>query len=126
MDIERTIIALDAEYQDAVRRNDADAIARLLPLEFILVTGRGKVFTRSDLILEASEQIFFYERQEDSEQRVRVYADDVAVITALLWCKGTERGAPFDYKLWFSDTYLRRPEGWRYTFAQSSVPMPVR
>jgi ketosteroid isomerase-like protein len=64
-----------------------------------------------------------YERQEDSNQKVRVWGD-TAVVTALLWAKGTEDGKPFDYKLWFSDTYVRTPDGWRYVFGQASTRMP--
>jgi hypothetical protein len=45
-------------------------------------------------------------------------------VTALLWLKGTEDGKPFDYKLWFSDTYARTPIGWRYVFGQASTRLP--
>ena len=49
---------------------------------------------------------------------------DTAVITALLWVKGTRDGKALEYRLWFSDVYLRRPEGWRYVLAQASLPLP--
>jgi hypothetical protein len=49
---------------------------------------------------------------------------DTAVVTARLWVKGTQRGTPVDQRLWFSDTYVRRPEGWRYVFGQASIPLP--
>jgi ketosteroid isomerase-like protein len=50
---------------------------------------------------------------------------DTAVVTALLWVKGKgSDGKPFDRKLWFSDTYVRTPAGWRYVFGQASLPLP--
>ena len=49
---------------------------------------------------------------------------DTAVVTALWWAKGTEDGKPLDYKLWFSDVYVRTPAGWRYVFGQASLPLP--
>ena len=49
---------------------------------------------------------------------------DTAVVTALLWVKGAEDGREFDYKLRFSDTYVRTPKGWRYVFGQASLPLP--
>jgi ketosteroid isomerase-like protein len=64
-----------------------------------------------------------YERQEDSQQKVRVWGD-TAVVTALLWAKGTQDGKPFDYKLWFSDIYLKTEKGWRYVLAQASTRIP--
>lgn len=34
------------------------------------------------------------------------------------------RATPSADKLWFSDTYIRTPAGWRYAFGQSSIPLP--
>jgi ketosteroid isomerase-like protein len=55
---------------------------------------------------------------------VRVFGD-TAVVTALLWIKGTSGDTPFERKLWFSDTYVRTPQGWKYVFGQSSLPLPT-
>lgn len=43
----------------------------------------------------------------------RTLADDFVPVTALLWARGTEKGEPFDYQVWFSDTYVKMPDGWR-------------
>jgi hypothetical protein len=53
-----------------------------------------------------------------------MYGPDTAIVTARLWLKGTHNGAPFDRRLWFSDTYVRTPEGWRYAFGQASLSLP--
>jgi ketosteroid isomerase-like protein len=121
-EVERIVAALDTEYQAAVKENDVATMDRILGDNFLLVTGRGKTFTKADLLQEARSKRFVYEHQEDSAQTVRVWGE-TAVVTALLWAKGTEEGKPFDYKLWFSDIYLRTPTGWRYVFAQSSIPL---
>lgn len=120
------VAALDTEYQAAVERNDADAMARILHPEMILVIGRGAVFTREDLLRSAREEEFLYERQveEEGTQVVRLYGEDTAIVTALLWLKGTGPTGPFDRRLWFSDTYVRTPEGWRYAFGQASINLP--
>jgi ketosteroid isomerase-like protein len=120
------VAALDTEYQAAVERNDADAMARILHPEMILVIGRGLVFTREDLLRSAREEEFVYEHQveEEDTQIVRLYGEDTAIVTALLWLKGTGPTGPFDRRLWFSDTYVRTPEGWRYAFGQASINLP--
>ena len=123
-DIEKHIIDLDNQYQHAVKINDAATMERILADDFVLVTGHGKAFTKEDLLKDARAGKTKYEHQEDTQQTVRVWGD-TAVITALLWEKGTnEDGSRFDKKLWFSDVYKRTPEGWRYVFAQSSIPLP--
>lgn len=119
-EIEAHIAALDTEYQAAVEKNDAATMDRILADDFVLVTGKGKTFTKSDLLEEARSGRVSYEFQRDEEQTVRVWGD-TAVITALLRAKGSESGEPFDYKLWFSDTYVRTPAGWLYVFGQAST-----
>jgi uncharacterized protein (TIGR02246 family) len=121
-----TVAALDTEYQAAVERNDAETMARILHPDMILVVGRGAVFTREDLLRSAREKEFVYEHQvEDTgTQTVRFYGNDTAVVTALLWLKGAGPQGPFDRRLWFSDTYVRTPEGWRYAFGQASLSLP--
>jgi ketosteroid isomerase-like protein len=120
---EKTVAALDTEYQAAVLHKDAAAIDRLLPADFVLVTGKGIVHSKGELLDEARGKDVVYERQDDSQQVVRIWGD-TAVVTALLYVKGSEKGKSFEYKLWFSDIYLRTPNGWRYTFGQASIRLP--
>lgn len=120
---EKTVAALDTAYQEAVKQNNVATMDRILADDFVLVTGLGKTYTKADLIEEAKSKRMVYERQEDSQQTVRVWGD-TAVVTALLWAKGNEEGKAFNYKLWFSDTYVRTPSGWRYVLAQASTRLP--
>jgi ketosteroid isomerase-like protein len=117
------LAALDTQYQTAVKKNDAATMDRILADDFTLVTGSGKTYTKADLLKEARSGRIVYEHQEDSAQTVRIWGD-TAVVTARLWEKGTEDGKPFDYTVWFSDTYVRTATGWRYVFGQSSLPLP--
>ena len=118
----KIIAALDNEYQAAVKKNDAATMERLLADDFVLVTGSGKTYTKGDLLNEALSGRIVYDHQEDTAQSVRIWGD-TATITAKLWEKGTDNGKPFDYTVWFTDTYVRMPAGWRYVFAQSSLPL---
>lgn len=121
----KAVAALDTEYQAAVKRNDAKTMAKILLDDFVLVVGNGTVYTKADLIKGAEAKTTVYERQDEEEgtQKVRVWGD-TAVVTAKLWLKGTNDGKPFDRKLWFSDTYVRTPAGWRYAFGQASLSLP--
>src|SRR5438270_2719674 len=114
---------LDTQYQVAVKNNDAKTMDRILADDFVLVTGRGRSLTKADLLNDTQTNVV-YEHQEDTEQAVRVFGD-TAVVTALLWAKGTRDGKSFDYRLWFSDTYARTAAGWRYVFGQASLPLPT-
>jgi ketosteroid isomerase-like protein len=119
------IAALDVRYQTAVERNDAAAMAAILHPEFVLVLGDGRRLTRAELLRAAREREVEYERQvvESGTRTVRVFGD-TAIVTARLWSKGRTRAREFEHRLWFSDTYVRTPDGWLYAFGQASLPLP--
>ena len=123
-DDQKIVADLDTQYQRAVKNNDATTMERILANDFVLVTGRGTTLSKADLLKEARARSITYEQQDELEQHVRVWGD-TAVVTALLWVKGAETGNAFDYKLWFSDTYVRTPGGWKYVLGQASLPLPA-
>jgi len=123
-DDKKTVADLDKQYQLAVKNNDEATMSKILADDFVLVTGRGQTATKADLLQSARERTVAWEQQDELEQQVRVWGD-TAVVTALLWLKGTRAGKPFDYKLWFSDTYVRTPAGWKYVLGQASLPLPA-
>ena len=96
---------------------------RILADDFVVVLGTGQIYTKSDLLDMARTKRVQYEHQEESDQTVRVWGD-TAVVTAKLWLKGVDQGKPFDWHVWFSDTYVRTPYGWRYVLGQASIPLP--
>lgn len=124
-DDEKAVADLDTAYQAAVERNDALAMARILLDDFVLVVGNGAVYSKADLLQSARAKDVVWEHQveEPGTQKVRVWGD-TAVVTAKLWLKGTGGGKPIDKKLWFSDTYVRTKDGWRYAFGQASLALP--
>ena len=113
---------LDEQYQAAVKINDTATMDRILADNYTLVTGHGTVQNKADLLEEARSGRMHYEHQEDTDRTVRLYGN-AAVVTAFLWEKGSDGKRSFDYKLWFSDVYMKTPGGWRYVFAQSSLPL---
>jgi ketosteroid isomerase-like protein len=127
-DAQRVVAALDTEYQAAVERNDWQTMDRILHPDFTLVLGNGKVITRADLIASARDKTTTYQKQVEmpDTQTVRLFGDDTATVTALLWLKGKRNGdgTEFEYRLWFTDTYVRTAAGWKYAFGQASLRLP--
>ena len=116
------VAALDTEYQAAVEKSDAAAMDRLLADDFTLVSSKGAVYHKADLLAEARDPALKYQHQSDTRQTVRFW-DGTAVLTAFLWIKGEDGGKPMDYSLWFSDVYVCTPKGWRYAFGQAGSPV---
>lgn len=124
-DDRRAVAALDTEFQAAVKHNDFATIDRIQHADMVLVLGDGRVLTKADHVQAARDETVVYEIQDEEPgtQVVRVHGD-TAVVTAQLRLKGTTGGAPFDRRVWFSDTYVRTPEGWKYFFGQASLRLP--
>jgi len=124
---DRDIVAeLDRNYQAAVKRNDAEAMDRILHPQFELVLGDGRRANRTHLLDLARNKTITYELQdEEAGSQTVIVAGDTAIVTAKLLLKGIARGEPIDRTLWFSDTYVRTPSGWRYLFGQASLPLPA-
>ena len=120
---QKAVSALDTKYQGAVKKNDATTMDRILADDFVVVTGTGKIYSKADLLNMARTRQVDYEHQDESQQTVRVWGD-TAVVTAKLWGKGLDQGKPFEWHVWFSDTYIRTPSGWRYAHGQASLPLP--
>ena len=123
----REIVAnLDTAFQAAVKVNDALTMQRILHDDMVLVLGNGKTSCRAELLEEARNRLIAYEEQDEDPgtQTVRVWGD-TAIVTARLWVKGVRQGGlAFDRRVWFSDTYVRTPQGRRYFFGQVSLHMP--
>jgi ketosteroid isomerase-like protein len=119
------VSALDLKYQAAVKANDAATMAAILHPQMTLVIGSGAVVTRDELLAAARDRTAVYEIQDEAagSQTVRLYGD-TAVVTAKLRLKYVSGGKPFDRTLWFSDTYVRTRDGWRYAFGQASLALP--
>src|SRR5277367_4145170 len=82
-DNQKTVAALDTQYQAAVKANDAPTMDRILADDFILVEGDGMVSNKTDLLKEAKSGRIQYEHQENLEHTVRVWGD-TAVVTGKL------------------------------------------
>ena len=119
---QKTVAALDDKYQAAVKNNDADTMASILADDFVVVWGTGQLHTRAELLNSARDKDIQYEHNEDSDKTVGVWGD-TAVVTSKLWTKGIDKGKPFEWHVWFSDTYIRTPSGWRYVRGMASLPL---
>lgn len=116
------VAAMDLAYQAAVKRNDLATMDSILHPDFELVRANGQVVTRAELMADAPHMTYEIQDEDPGTQAVRQFGKDTAVVTARLRVKGQGKAGAFDRTVWFSDTYVRTPQGWRYAFAQVAIP----
>jgi ketosteroid isomerase-like protein len=109
---EAAIRRVEQDLCDAIRSGNADAIARLEDETYTLTNTRGVVSTRADDIADAKKGEIRYEEFRNHDTTVRVYGD-AAIVLGVTTVKGTANGKPFALDARFTDTYVRRADGWK-------------
>src|SRR5437762_7650944 len=66
------VAALDTKYQAAVKANDATTMDQILADDFVLVTGRGKVYSKADIIASARKKEVAYDGQDEEPDSQKV------------------------------------------------------
>ena len=98
-DDEREVRKVEAALCDALRTGNAAAIAKLEDETYTLTNSKSEVTTRADDIA-------------DAKKGVRLYAD-AAIVLGVTSVKGTSGEKPFAADFQFTDTYVRRGDGWK-------------
>jgi ketosteroid isomerase-like protein len=110
-DDEREIRKVEAALCDALREGDAAAIARLEDDTYTLTNSKGEVTTRADDVADAKKGVR-YDEFRNHEQSVRLYGD-AAIVLGVTTVRGSAGGKPFAADFRFTDTYVRRADGWK-------------
>jgi len=110
-DDEKAIRHVEQMLCDAFRDGDAEGIGRLEDETYTLTNSRGEVTTRADDIADAKKGTRYSEFR-NHDQTVRLYGDS-AIVLGITSIKGTADGKPFAADFRFTDTYVRRLDGWK-------------
>ena len=111
--------ALERELNSAIAERNAPRVADLLADDWILVSGAGKVKTKSDILAEIALPELEYQEIDTRDVMVRVWGD-TAVITGTLHQRYRLRGKQTDVTLRYTDTWARTGESWRQVSGHAS------
>jgi len=104
---------------DAIRTGDSAAIARLEDETYTLTDTHAEVSTRADDIADAKKGEIRYAEFSNHDMTVRLYGD-AAIVLGITSLQGTFRGTPFALDVRFTDTYVRRSDGWKIVASQAT------
>jgi ketosteroid isomerase-like protein len=108
----REIERVERELCDAIRTGDAAKIEKLEDETYTLTNTRGEVTTRADDIADAKKGEIRYTEFRNHDTTMRLYGD-AAIRLGITSLKGTSSGKPFALDVRFTDTYIKRPDGWK-------------
>ena len=115
----REIERVERELLDAFRTGDAATIEKLEDETYTLVSTRGEVTTRADDIADAKKGEIRYTEFRNHHTTMRLYGD-AAIRLGITSLKGTASGKPFALDVRFTDTYVRRADGWKIAASQAT------
>lgn len=111
-DDEREIRRVEQALCEAFRTNDAETIGKLEDETYTLINSRGEVSTRANDIADAKKAETTYSEFRNHDTTIRLYGD-AAITLGITSVKGTSAGKAFQADFRFTDTYVRRADGWK-------------
>ena len=112
-DDKSALFQMEREWNNALKTKDAAWFERNLANDLTdTSSGDGALHTKAENIAALTEDKTVYESMELSNLHVRVEGN-AGVVTGVNHLKGkNEKGEPFDVKLSFTDTYIKRDARW--------------
>jgi len=111
-DDEKAIREVERALCAAFAAGDAQTIGHLEDETYTLTNTHGEVSKRADDIADAKKGEIRYSEFLNHDTTVRVYGD-AAIVIGITSLKGTSAGKSFALDVRFTDTYVRRADGWK-------------
>lgn len=109
--IEQELTELDRAMQQAVVDRDPVAFGSFLTDDYVLVVSNSKMYGKADVVADITEPGTKFSLNESSNLQIRVHGD-IAMVIADLHQVFVRDGAPFDYWVRFTDTWILQDGRW--------------
>lgn len=104
------ILQAEREICAAFEREDADWLEAHLDPTFTLTSSTGKVTTAAQEVADLRGGTR-YDVFRNRDAKIRLYGD-AAVVTGITRVEGKSDGQPYAVEFQFTDTYIRKAQGW--------------
>jgi ketosteroid isomerase-like protein len=117
--IEKAVSALEQQWLQSQKTNNADLVAPLLADKFVNTGSDGKLMNKAEALADAKATK--YDSIEYEDVKVTVFGD-TAIATGGSKAKGTDAsGKPLDEHLRWTDTWVKMPSGkWQCVASQQT------
>ena len=104
--------SLERDLNRAIAQRDTRRVSDLLADDWVLVSGAGKIKTKTDVLAEMVLPELEFQAIDTRDVMVRVWGD-TAVITGTVHQRYRLRGKQTDVTLRYTDTWTRSGDSWR-------------
>jgi Domain of unknown function (DUF4440) len=120
-DIAKVMITNNELLQRATREYDTATVGKLITSDFTLITSSGRVMNAQELLADVGDKSVTWLANDTEDIHVRVYNDDCAIVTAVLHQRYEYQGKMNDYRVRFTDTWVKIVGEWRYAAGHASL-----
>jgi ketosteroid isomerase-like protein len=114
---EEEVLRLEKEFSQAIVKNDAVAVGRLLADDWIIIDPDGGIIDRARFLGVMESGALTHEMMESDDARVRIYGN-TAIVTALTTTKGKFSGQAFATKERATDVFVKQNGRWLCVHSQ--------
>ena len=106
------VIRMDKLLNKFIVEKKSKEAAPLFADDYILITSRGAVVTKKEILVEIASPELKYETLETTNTKVRAHGN-TAVLTGILVQKYTYNGSVAENKVWITNTWIKTGDGWK-------------
>src|SRR5436190_784267 len=110
--MEEELLKLEAEFAEAIAKNDPGAIERFVTDDSIIINADGGIIDKERFLGVIKSGTLTHEMMESNNMRVRIYGDS-ALVTALTRTKGKFMGQGFNTEERATDFFVKLNGQWR-------------
>jgi ketosteroid isomerase-like protein len=111
------VLRTEKEFSQAIVKNDAEAVARYLTDDWIIVDPDGGIIDKARFLGVIKSGALTHETMESEDTTVRVYGN-TAIVTALTTTKGAFSGQGFTTQERATDVFVKQDGRWQCAFSQ--------
>ena len=116
------ILAIEAKWNDAYKRNDVVVMNSLLADDFLITVEDGTTYSKSGNIALVGGSVLRVEISEMANLKVNVHGD-VAVVTGVYHERGTLKGTPYENHDRLTDVWVSGDGKWQLVVSHYSIPV---
>jgi ketosteroid isomerase-like protein len=120
---EGKILALEKKWTDAYKQHSINTVTSLLAEDFTITVEDGRTFGKIGYISHTADNSIQVDVAEESDLRVHMHGNNVAIVTGAYHEVGTSRGKRYEYHDRLTDVWLKVDGQWQLIAAQYSVPV---
>ncbi len=114
------VTAMENAWNQAELKNDASAVQLLLADDFIMTTGEGELYNKSQIVASIRDKSYQPTALQSTDMAVHAFGG-TAIVTGAYYEKGVDKGKAWERRGRFTDTWIFMDNRWQCVASHFSI-----